>query len=127
MIKRLFKFLAIPLCSAGCHSGKKESPGIEVTLTTKDLTALDRDSKKLHRLDQVMGTLLETWDNRYTFRHDRDAPKLTFTVPEFTLTVVEDGVSADKVALLFEEAGTSHRVECTAEEAPKIIEALLFP
>jgi hypothetical protein len=78
------------------------------------------------RLDRVMGTLLETWEQRYNFEHDRHEPKLTFHVPGFTLTVVEQG-EGDMVAILFEEAGTNHKAECTADEAPKLIEALLFP
>ena len=76
------------------------------------------------RLHQVMGTLLETWANRYSFTHDLQQPKITFEVPGFTLVAVE---WADGIALLFEESGTHHRVECTVEEAPKLIEALLFP
>lgn len=80
----------------------------------------------MNRLDYIMGTLLEVWNKRYTFRHDREEPKLTFEVPGFTLTVVGCGDS-DRVAILFEEAGTNHRAECSAEEAPKVIEALLFP
>lgn len=74
----------------------------------------------------MMGTLLETWEQRYSFEHDRQEPKITFEVPGFTLTVVEHG-EGDEVALLFEEAGTSHKVVCSADEAPTVIEALLFP
>lgn len=80
----------------------------------------------MNRLDRVMGTLLETWGQRYAFTHDLEEPKITFEVPGFTLTVVEDGNRED-VALLFEEAGTKHKAVCTADEAPKVIEALLFP
>jgi len=80
----------------------------------------------MSRLDQVMGTLLETWDQRYTFRHERTEPRLSFEVPGFTLDVVE-AAGDDEVALLFEEAGVKHRAECSVEEAPRIIEALLFP
>jgi hypothetical protein len=71
----------------------------------------------MDRLVYVMGTLLETWNKRYNFEHDRKVPKLTFTVPGFTLTVLESG--ADKVALLFEEAGTNHRVECSPKKLPR--------
>lgn len=80
----------------------------------------------MNRLDQVMGTLLETWNQRYTFRHDREESRLSFEVPGFTLDVVE-AAGEDQVAILFEEAGTKHRAECSVEEAPHIIEALLFP
>ena len=80
----------------------------------------------MDRLDRVMGTLLETWDHRYKFEHDRREPKITFEVSGFTLTVVEE-VEGNQVAILFEEAGTKHKALCSADEAPKIIEALLFP
>lgn len=73
-----------------------------------------------------MGTLLERWDQRYKFVHDREEPKLTFEVPGFTLTVVESGDGED-VAILFEEAGTKHKAICSSSEAPRVIEALLFP
>ena len=80
----------------------------------------------MERLEHVMGTLLETWEQRYAFEHDREEQKLTFEIPGFTITVVEEG-DGDQVALLFEEAGTKHKAVCTADEAPKVIEALLFP
>ena len=72
-----------------------------------------------------MGTLLETWDQRYAFKHDRKNARITFEVPGFTLTAVESG--KEEIAVLFEEAGVRHRVECSVEEAPMVIEALLFP
>ena len=80
----------------------------------------------MDRLSNIMATLLETWEQRYAFEHDREAPKLTFEVPGFTLTVVEEG-EEDQVALLFEEAGTQHKAVCPAGDAPRVIEALLFP
>jgi len=80
---------------------------------------------QMDRLDEVMGTLLETWGQRYAFKHDRVQHKITFEVPGFTLSAVES--RNDEIALLFEEAGTRHRVECSVAEAPKLIEALLFP
>ena len=79
----------------------------------------------MSRLDHVMGTLLETWDQRYVFKHDRSNARLTFEVPGFTLTAIESG--EEEVALLFEEEGVQHRVECSVEEAPALIEAILFP
>ena len=39
----------------------------------------------------------------------------------------ERGAEVEAFGDVFEEAGTKHRVECTTEEAPKLIEALLFP
>lgn len=73
-----------------------------------------------------MGTMLETWEQRYLFAHDLQEAKITFTVPHFTLTVIEEGEN-DEVALLFEKAGTKHKVVCFTNEAPEMIEALLFP
>ncbi|MEI6703784.1 MAG: hypothetical protein WCL71_09670, partial [Deltaproteobacteria bacterium] len=78
------------------------------------------------QLYRVMGTMLETWEQRYLFAHDLQEHKITFTVPGFTLTVIEE-IENDNVALLFEKAGTKHKVVCSTDEAPKIIEALLFP
>jgi hypothetical protein len=76
-------------------------------------------------LDKVLGTLLETWDKRYTFKLDREKWRLQLSVPGFELIATEG--KEGKILLAFEEAGTKHRVECTTEEAPKLIEALLFP
>lgn len=72
-----------------------------------------------------MGTLLETWEKRYAFVHDREEPSITFEVPGFTLKAVEE--EDEDVAMIFEEAGTKHRVVCNVDEAPRVIEALLFP
>jgi len=80
----------------------------------------------MDQLYRVMGTMLETWEQRYLFAHDLQEHKITFTVPGFTLTVIEE-IENDNVALLFEKAGTKHKVVCSTDEAPKIIEALLFP
>lgn len=79
----------------------------------------------LRPLEQLLGTLLETWDQRYNFTLDREKWALTLSVPGFQLVATETG--GNKVALAFEEAGTRHRAECSADEAPRIIEALLFP
>jgi hypothetical protein len=57
----------------------------------------------MDQLYRVMGTMLETWEQRYLFAHDLQEPKITFTVPCFMLTVIEEGENED-VALLFEKA-----------------------
>ena len=76
------------------------------------------------QMDQVMGTLLETWENRYTFVHNREKAEIKFEVPGFSLLARR--LNDTHLALEFEEAGQEHRVKCTTEEAPKVIEALLF-
>jgi hypothetical protein len=72
-----------------------------------------------------MANLLETWEQRYTFHLDREKWELALKVPGFELQAAE--TDAGKIDLTFEEAGKKHRVECSLEEAPRLIEALLFP
>ena len=76
-------------------------------------------------LDQLLGTLLETWNQRYKFTLNREKWELELSVPGFQVLATETG--EDKIALRFEEAGKRHRVECSVDEAPRVIEALLFP
>jgi hypothetical protein len=88
------------------------------------MTASDQNPN-MQPLDKVLGTLLETWNKRYVFNLDREKRQLRFTVPNFELLATE--AASGKIQLSFDEAGTRHQVECTADEAPKVIEALLFP
>jgi len=106
------------LASFGCG---KQQTAIESDVSVTTLN----ENRKLGPLDKVLGTLLETWGKRYAFDLNREKRELRLTVPNFELLATEsqDG----KIFLTFEEAGTKHRVECTADEAPKVIEALLFP
>jgi hypothetical protein len=75
-------------------------------------------------LDRVFGRLLETWGHRYKFTFDLEKRELALSVQGFDLLASESGGT---ILLAFEEAGQKHRVECSVEEAPKVIEALLFP
>lgn len=111
---------------SGCDSDASGGKTTESKPSNLDMTKLPTDTEDMNRLDRVMGTLLETWEQRYGFEHDLQQQKITFEVPGFTLTVVEQG-DGDDVALLFEEEGTKHKAVCTADDAPKVIEALLFP
>lgn len=96
-------------------------------MTTSDLYRENgENAKNMNRLDRVMGSLLETWGQRYEFVHDREDSKITFQVPGFTLTAVEQK-KGDGIELLYEEAGTKHKVACSTDDAPRMIEALLFP
>lgn len=122
---RLTILVALSMFVPACDSRPRTKNQIE-SHNTDSTTSLQTEKKPMNRLDRVMGTLLETWAQRYQFEHDREEPKLTFQVPGFTLTVLEQG-EGDQVAILFEEAGTKHKAICSVEEAPKIIEALLFP
>ncbi|MBC7783900.1 MAG: hypothetical protein H7144_08665 [Burkholderiales bacterium] len=79
----------------------------------------------LSKIDQLMGTLLETWGQRYQLSHDRVAGLVTFSVPGFSLVASEDGNGS--IQIEFEESGQKHRVNCPIEEAPQLIESLLFP
>jgi hypothetical protein len=72
-----------------------------------------------------MGTLLETWEQRYTFGHDRARGLISLEVPGFVLLVQE--TDNGRITLTFEQEGETRTVECAADEAPKEIEALLFP
>jgi len=123
---RLIKLVAIITLLSGCDSDSSGGKTVEITLNEDELKNLPKNTKNMDRLENVMGTLLETWEQRYTFEHDREDPKLTFEVPGFTLTVVEEG-DDDQVALLFEETGTKHKAVCSVDEAPRVIESLLFP
>ncbi|RYD34017.1 MAG: hypothetical protein EOP86_11970 [Verrucomicrobiaceae bacterium] len=114
--------MLVPACDSGSNNGN----GIVVTHSSNDPGNALPNEKNMNRLDRVMGALLETWGHRYKFEHDRQEPKITFEVPGFILTLVEEK-EGDKVAILFEEAGTTHKAVCSADEAPKVIEALLFP
>ncbi len=105
----------VPACDSGSESGKE----IEIILTEDDLAELPTNQQDMNRLDRVMGTLLETWEQRYTFEHDREEPRLTFTVPGFTLAVVEDG-AGEGVAILFEEAGTKHQQSAQRTKPPRL-------
>jgi len=89
------------------------------------MTNIEKNIEEMSRLELIMGKLLKTWEQRYEFEHDLEEPKLTFKVPNFVLTVVEEGES-ENVAILFEEAGTKHKAICKTAEAPKAIESLLF-
>ena len=80
---------------------------------------------ELRPLDQVLGMLLETWNHRYKFTLNREKWELALSVHGFDLLASESGTG--KIVLTFEEAGTKHRAECSVEEAPKVIESLLFP
>ena len=125
-MRRFILLAVISALASGCDSDADGGKKAENKPSNLDQAKLQTDTKDMNRLERVMGTLLETWDQRYTFKHDRKEPELTFDVPGFTLTVVEEGRGED-VAILFEEAGTKHKAVCTADEAPKAIEALLFP
>lgn len=81
--------------------------------------------KNLNRMEYIMGTLIETWDQSYSFRHNLKEQILTFNAPGFTLTVVEEG-EGDDVALLFEKNGIKFKEVCNVKEAPEIIESFLF-
>ena len=83
------------------------------------------ESAAMRPLDLLMANLLETWGQRYAFQLDRDKWELALKVPGFELLATE--TDGGKIALTFEEAGKKHRVECPLEEAPRLIEALLFP
>ena len=115
----------VPLLS-GCDSDSSFGKKVGITANEGDLENLPEHTENMDRLENVMGTLLDTWKQRYTFEHDREEPKLTFEVPGFSLTVIEEG-DANQVAILFEEAGTKHKAVCSTDEAPKVIEELLFP
>jgi len=125
-MRRVIILAVISALLSGCDSDGSGGKTTESKPSNLDKAKLPTYTKDMNRLDRVMGTLLETWEQRYKFEHDRQEPKITFEVPGFTLTVVEQG-EGDNVAILFEEAGTKHKAVCTADEAPKVIEALLFP
>lgn len=117
--------VVITFLAASCE--REERGVISMEPTVAEVTADNSKASNTHmnRLEDVMGTLLETWEQRYTFVHNREEHSITFEVPGFTLRAVED--EEEDVALLFEEAGTKHRVVCKVGEAPRVIEALLFP
>jgi hypothetical protein len=76
-------------------------------------------------LEGVLATLLETWNQRYAFELDREAWQLSLNTLDFELRATE---TADgNVVLSFQRAGKPHEFECSALEAPKVIESLLFP
>ena len=75
-------------------------------------------------IEQLLGTMLETWNQRYNFRLERETGVLVFSVPGFELTAVEH---EGAIALSFEEEGKRYRKICPLEEAPSVIEASLFP
>jgi hypothetical protein len=121
-------FVAIAFLPASCEREEHSAARSEQTseaVTVDNTKATKNPMNPMNRLEHVMGTLLETWEQRYTFVHDREEPSITFEVPGFTLKAVEE--QEDDVALVFEEAGTKHRVVCNIDEAPRVIEALLFP
>ena len=78
----------------------------------------------LSPLDLVLGALLETWGQRYQFDFDRAKGALVFNRRGFELRASE--LPTGGICLNFNEAGKQHRVECSVEEAPKVIETLLF-
>lgn len=94
-------------------------------LETHTSTPASKQPDDLRPLEQLLGTLLETWDQRYGFSLDREKWELVLSVPGFELLATEAGEG--KIALSFEEAGNRHRVAGPLEEAPRLIEALLFP
>ena len=108
--KRLFGSKDTPVAPGKPKSGAPRGPEAGETMRPLEL---------------VWGTLLETWDQRYNFTLNREKWELTLSVPGFELLVTEtrDG----RIVLTFEEAGKRHRAECSVEEAPTIIEALLLP
>jgi hypothetical protein len=119
-LKTLFLILALGAC--GC---KRQQGGTVPAAPKAQHPTSHNENSKMKPLDQVLGNLLETWDKRYTFNLDREKGELRLTVPNFELVATES--SAEKIFLTFDEAGTRHRVECSTDEAPKVIEALLFP
>jgi hypothetical protein len=118
-------FVAIAFLAASCEREENGAAGSEQTAEAVTVGNSKATKNPMNRLEHVMGTLLETWEQRYTFVHDREEPSITFEVPGFTLKAVEE--QEGDVALVFEEAGTKHRVVCNVDEAPRVIEALLFP
>jgi hypothetical protein len=75
-------------------------------------------------LDQMLGLMLETWNNRYAFNVDRGARKAEFTRGDFTVRAeeAEDGmirVSLTHDGKLFTKVGKP--IDCAKE-----IEVLLF-
>jgi hypothetical protein len=118
-------FVALTFLAASCEREEKGAVGSEQTAEAVTADDSKATNTKMNRLEHVMGTLLETWEKRYNFVHDRKEPSITFEVPGFTLKAVEE--EDEDVALIFEEAGTKHRVVCGVDEAPRVIEALLFP
>ena len=117
--------MVITFLAASCE--REEHGAVRTKQTAEAFTAGNSEvtTTKMNRLEHVMGTLLETWEKRYAFVHDREEPSITFEVPGFTLKAVEE--EDEDVAMIFEEAGTKHRVVCNVDEAPRVIEALLFP
>jgi hypothetical protein len=75
-------------------------------------------------LEEVLAALLETWDQRYAFELDREAWRLSLNTSSFELHATEGGDGA--IVLAFERAGKPHEIECSVDEAPKLIETLLF-
>lgn len=62
----------------------------------------------MNRLDRVMGSLLETCGQRYEFVHDRKNSKITFQVPGFKLTAMEQK-EGDGIELLLKRRARSIR------------------
>ena len=77
-------------------------------------------------LDELIGTLLETWNNRYVFECDRERRSAVFTRDGIQVRV--DELKSGKLRV-FRESASDESVEkmCDVQEAAELIEATLFP
>jgi hypothetical protein len=76
-------------------------------------------------LDELMGTLLETWEQRYVFHFDRAKRVAVFTREEMHAHVEETADAKLRVTCRH-TPGADTVVECTPDEATGLVEAILF-
>ncbi len=76
-------------------------------------------------LDQLLGQLLETWEQRYSFEFDRQQRLILFTRGDMQVGAGEVGGGLIRVA--YDSAPEVVTEEfCTPKEAAELIEAILF-
>jgi hypothetical protein len=76
-------------------------------------------------LDELMGCLLETWENRYDFRCDREKRCASFDRGGMQVQV--DELPTGQLRVIYEHALHETTTElCTPAEAGALVEAILF-
>jgi hypothetical protein len=76
-------------------------------------------------LDKLIGCLLETWGQRYTFKCDRERRVAHFTRGEMQAQV--DELPAGMLRVTYQHAPNQDASEiCTPTEAAALVEAVLF-
>ena len=76
-------------------------------------------------LDELMGSLLDTWEQRYQFNFDRERRVAEFTRGQMRARVEE--MRGGKLRITYQSGPDLESSEvCTPDEAARFVEAVLF-